>query len=66
MRRFGLAVSRRTSVRYRFGSPLCSISKRFVDFGYCLVTLSLTINETLKRLSALPVLNAVVVLVVTV
>ena len=33
--------------------------------GHCLVTLSLTINETLKRLSSLPILMQVI-LVVTV
>ena len=54
--RFGLAVrlvSRRTSVRIRFGSPFSSV---VVVCGNCLVTLSLTINETLKWLSQLPIL----------
>ena len=34
--------------------------------GHCLVTLSLTMNETLKWLSSLPILNTEVILVVTV
>ena len=41
----GKAVSGRTSVRYRFGSPF---SSKVVVCGHGLVTLSLTINETLK------------------
>ena len=48
---FGL-VSGGTSVRGRFGSPL---SSKVVVCGHCLVTLSLTINETLKWLSSLPI-----------
>ena len=65
--RFGLAVRRRlesgrTSVRYRFGSPF---SSKVVVCGHCLVTLSLTTNETLKWLSSLPILMQVI-LVVTV
>ena len=52
--RFGLAVrDRGTSVRIRFGSPF---SSKVVVCGYFLVTLSLTINETLKWLSSLPTL----------
>ena len=43
--RFGKLVSRGTSVRIRFGSPF---SSKVVVCGHCLVTLSLTINETLK------------------
>ena len=39
-------VSRRTSVRIRFGS----FSSKVVVCGHCLVTLSITINETLKWL----------------
>ena len=39
--------------RIRFGSPF---SWKFVVWGHCLVTLSLTINETLKWLSLLPIL----------
>ena len=62
MSRFGLAVSRRTSVRYRFGSHFSSKLLWFVD---SLVTLSLTIDETLKWLSSLPILMQVI-LVVTV
>ena len=58
---FGLAVlryilrlvSRVTSVRIRFGSPF---SSKVVVCGQCLVTLSLTINETLKWLSLLLIL----------
>ena len=44
-------VSRGTSVRIRFGSIFYS---KVVVCGHCLVTLSLTINETLKWLSLLP------------
>ena len=51
--RFGLAA-----VRYRFGSPFFS---KVVVCGHCLVTLSLTINETLKWLSSLPILMQVIV-----
>ena len=47
----GLA-SRRTSVRFRFGSPF---SSKVVVCGHCLVTLSLTINEILIWLSSLPI-----------
>ena len=49
MSRTGLAV--RTSVRFRFGSPF---SSKLVVCGHCLLTLSLTIDETLKWLSSLP------------
>ena len=55
--RFGLAVrlgSRGSSVRIRFGSPF---SSKVVVCGHCLVTLSLTINQTLKWLSSLPILT---------
>ena len=45
-------VSGGTSVRTCFGSPFSSK----VVCGYCLATLSLTINETLKWLSSLPIL----------
>jgi len=55
-------VSGRTSVRYRFGSPF---SSKIVVCGQCLVTLSLTINETITWLSSLPILMQVI-LVVTV
>ena len=60
MSRFGLAVgvrlvSRWTSVRIRFGSPFSA--SKVVVCGHCLiVTLSLTINETLEWLSPLPIL----------
>ena len=46
-------VSRRTSVRFRFGSPFSSKRLWFVD---SLVTLSITINETLTWLPSLPIL----------
>ena len=46
-------VSRGTSVRIRFGSPF---SSKFVVCGHCLATLSLTVNETLKRLSSQSIL----------
>ena len=48
---FGLAISRRTSVRVFFSSPF---SSKVVVYAHCLVTLSLSINETLKWLSLLP------------
>ena len=54
--RFGLEVRRQAgwaSVRIRFGSPF---SSKVVVCGHCLVTLSLTIIETLKWLSSLPIL----------
>ena len=38
----------RTSVRIRLGSPF---SSKVVVYGHCLVTLFLTINETLKWFS---------------
>ena len=41
--RFGLAVSRGTSIRIGFGSPF---SSKVVVCGHCLVTLSFTISET--------------------
>ena len=50
---FVLLICRRTSVLFHFGSPF---SSKVVVCGYCLVTLSLTINETLKWLSSLPIL----------
>ena len=55
-------VSERISVRYRFGTPF---SSKVVVCGHGLVTLSLTINETLKWLPSLPILMQVI-LVVTV
>ena len=42
----------RTSVRIRFGSPFSSKVKSL----HCLMTLCLTIHETLKWLSSLPIL----------
>ena len=47
----GMALG--TSVPIRFGSPF---SSKVVVCGHCLVTLSLTINGTLKWLSSLPIL----------
>ena len=47
-------VSRGTSVRIRFGSPL---SSKVVVCGHCLVNSSLTVKETLKWLSSLPTLT---------
>ena len=47
-----MLVSGRISVGYRFGSPF---SSKVVVFGHGLVTLSLTVNKTLKRLSLLPI-----------
>ena len=47
-------VSRGTSVRIRFGSPF---SSKAVVCGHCLVTLFLTMNETLKWLSSPPILR---------
>ena len=52
VRRYRL-VSRETSVRIRFGSPF---SSKVAVCGRHPVTLSLTINETLKWLSLLPIL----------
>ena len=46
-------VSKGTSVRIRFGSPF---SSKIVVCGQCLVTLSITTNETFKWLSSLPIL----------
>ena len=46
-------VSRRTSVRFGFGSPL---SSKVVVCGHCLVTLSLTIHQTSKWISSLRIL----------
>ena len=56
---FGLAPLRRYAGKQRdhgsnrFGSPF---SSKVVVCGHCLVTLSLTIKETLKWLSSLPIL----------
>ena len=55
---FGLAegvrlVSRRALAQFSFSSPLF---KKAAVCGHCLVTLSLTFNETLKWLSLLPIL----------
>ena len=50
----GRLVSRRASAQFRFDSPFSS--KNVVVCGHCLVTFYLTINETLKWLSSLPIL----------
>ena len=65
--RFGLAVRRQAGKRKDLGSIplLLSFSSEVVVYGHGLVTLSLTINETLKWLSSLPILMQVI-LVVTV
>ena len=66
--RFGLAVRRYAGKRKDLGSiplRLSFLFKKVVVCGHCLVTLSLTINETLKWLSSLPILMHVI-LVVTV
>jgi len=55
-------VSRKASARFRFGSPP---SLKTAVCGRCLVTLSVTVNETLKWLSS-PHLNAEFILVRTV
>ena len=56
--RFGLAVRREAGKQRDLGSNLLRISFIFkvVVSGHCLVTLSLTINKTLKCLSSLPIL----------
>ena len=59
MSRFGLAVRRWAGKKRDFGSNPLQLSflfKKVVVCGHCLVTLSLTINETLKWLSSLPTL----------
>ena len=52
----------------RFDSPLRLnfLFKKNVIYGHCLVTLLCTINGTVKRLTSLPILNAEIILVVTV
>ena len=55
-------AGKRKDLGSRFGSPF---SSKVVVCGHGLVTLSLTINETLKWLSSLPILTQVI-LVVTV
>ena len=59
--RFGLKQKDLGSVR--FGSPL---SSKVVVCGHCLVTLPLTINEILKRVTSLAVLmQKLIILVLT-
>ena len=56
--RFGLAVRRWAGKQRDLGSNPLRLSFLFkvVVCGHCLVTLSLTVNETLKWLSSLPAL----------
>ena len=58
--RFGLAVKRQAGKQKGLGSIPLRLSFLFKMFaricGHCLVTLSLTVNETLKWLSSLPIL----------
>ena len=57
--RFGLAVRRYAGKQRDLGSNPLRLSflfKKVVICGQCLVTLFLTINETLKRLPSLPIL----------
>ena len=57
--RFGLAVMCYAGKRKDLGSiplRLSFLFRKVVVCGRCLVTLSLTINGTLKRLSSLPIL----------
>ena len=64
--RFGLAVRRQAGKQKDLGSTPLRLSflfKEVVVCGHCLVTLSLTINETLKWLSSLPVLMQVILAV---
>ena len=49
-------VSGRASAWFHFGSSFSSKPEKVVVCGHCLVTLSLTISETLKWLSSLPIL----------
>ena len=48
-----MLVSRGTSVWIRFG---CPFSSKIVVCGHCLLTLPLTVNETIKWLSSMPIL----------
>ena len=69
MSRFGLAVRRYAGKQRDLGSNLLRLSFLFkiVVCGRCLVTLSLTIYETLKSVALIAAhLNAGVILVVTV
>ena len=59
MSRFGLAVRRQAGMQKGLGSIPLRLSfffKKLVVCGHCLATMSLTINETLKWLSSLPIL----------
>ena len=60
--RFGPAVRRKIGKQKGVGSiplRLSFLFKKVVVCGHCLVTLPLTINETLKWLSSLPILMQV-------
>ena len=64
--RAGLAPSGKAGKRKDLGSiplRLSFLFKKVVVCGHCLVTLSLTINETLKWLSSLPILMQVILVV---
>ena len=57
--RFGLAIRCKAGKQKCLGSiplRLSFLFKKVVVCGHCLVTLSLTVNETLKWLSSLPIL----------
>ena len=61
MRRFGLAVRRQAGKQKDLGSTPLRLSflfKEVVVCGHCLVTLSLTINETFKMAPIAAHLNA--------
>ena len=59
----GRLVNTGTKIRFCFSSPF---SSKVVVCGHCLVTLSLTVKETFKWISSLPIFNAGVILLVTV
>ena len=64
VRRFDLAVRRQAGKQKGLGSIRLSLFfKKVAGCGYCLVTLSLTINETLKWLSSLLILMQVILVV---
>ena len=54
--RFGLAVRRQAGKQRDLGSNPLQLTFLFKSCGHCLVTLFLTINETLKWLLSLPIL----------
>ena len=64
--RFGLAVKHYAGKQKGLSSILLQLSfliKKDVVCGHCLVTLSLTINETLKWFSSLPISMQVILMV---